>query len=131
MTDKRETEDWFPLSRNFSLGTHLKFTLVNKIEAMYERPRVNVKVERGSTFTFTRDLPYILSTLFTRVNKIYVRNACRKNYATVEIHLESDSTDPSTVFSTFNMDKFGKIPWHHWKEHLKMSEIVKFESDTS
>jgi len=57
---------------------------------MYERPPVNVKVERGSTFTFTRDLPNIASTLFTRVNKIYVRNAC-KNYATVEIHLESDS----------------------------------------
>ena len=98
----------FPLSRNFSLGTHVKFTLVNKIEAVYERPRVNVKVERGSTFTFTRDLPYIVSTLFTRVNKIYLRKA-RKNYATVEIHLESDSMDPSTVFSTFKMDKFGKL----------------------
>ena len=82
------------------------------MEAMYERPSVNVKVERGSTFTFTRDLPYIVSTLFTRVNNIYVRNTCQ-NYATVEIHLESDSTDPSTVFSTFNMDKFGKIRCHH------------------
>ena len=75
---------------------------------MYERPPVNVKVERGSTFTFTRDLPYIVSTLFTRVNKVYVRNAY-KNYATVEIHLKSYSTDPSTVFSTFKMDKFGKL----------------------
>ena len=108
MTDKGETEGWFPLSHNFSLRTHVKFTLVNEIEVMYERPRVNVKVERGSTFTFTRDLPYIVSILFTRVNKIYVRKA-RKNYATVEIHLEPDSMDPSTVFSTFNMDKFGKI----------------------
>ena len=61
------------MSRNFSLGTHVKFMLVNKIEAVYERPRVNVKVERGSTFTLTLDLPYIVSTLFTRVNKIYVR----------------------------------------------------------
>ena len=26
---------------------------------MYETPRDNVNVERGSTFTFTRDLPYI------------------------------------------------------------------------
>ena len=42
-------------------------TRVNEIEAMYERPRVNVKVERGSTFTSTRDLPYIVSILFTRV----------------------------------------------------------------
>ena len=31
---------------------------------MYERPRVNVKDERGSTFTFTRDPPYIVSILF-------------------------------------------------------------------
>ena len=34
---------------------------------MYERPRVNVKVERGLTFTFTRHLPHIASNLFTHV----------------------------------------------------------------
>ena len=130
MTDKRETEGWFPLSHNSSLRTQVKFTLVNKIETMYGRPRVNVKVEWGSTFTFTRDLPYIVSTLFTRVNKVYVRNAY-KYYATVETHLESDSMDPSTVFSTFKMDKFGKLRWHHWRGRLEMSEIVKFKSDTS
>ena len=61
-------EGGFPLLRNFSLGKHLKFTRVNEIEAMYERPRVNVKVERGSTFTFLRDPPYIIYT-----RKIYVR----------------------------------------------------------
>ena len=33
---------------------------------------------------------------------------------------------PSTVFSTFNLDKLGKI---HWKERLKISKITKFESD--
>ena len=33
---------------------------------MYERPRVNVKVEQGVTFMFTRDLPYIASNIFTR-----------------------------------------------------------------
>ena len=39
---------------------HAKFThVINEIEVMCERPRVNVKAERGSTFTFTRDLPYI------------------------------------------------------------------------
>ena len=36
---------------------------------MYERPRLNVKVELGSTFTYARDLPYIVSTLFMRVRK--------------------------------------------------------------
>ena len=42
----------FPCERS-----HVKFTRVNEIEAMYhyQRPRVNVKVERGSTFTFTLD----------------------------------------------------------------------------
>ena len=40
---------------------------------MYERSRVNVKVERGSTFTFTRDLPFIASILFTRVELTCLR----------------------------------------------------------
>ena len=40
---------------------HVKFTRVNKIEAMYEKPRVNVKVEPRSTFTLTRDRPYVAS----------------------------------------------------------------------
>ena len=42
------------------------------MEAMYERPLVNMKVERRSTFTFTRDFPYIVSP-FIRASKIYVR----------------------------------------------------------
>ena len=54
------------------MRTHVKFTCVNEIETMYERPRVNMKVERGPTFAFTRDLPYIVFFLFTRI-KIYVR----------------------------------------------------------
>ena len=40
---------------------------------MYERPRVNVNVERGSTFSFTRGLPYIVSISFTRVKFTCVR----------------------------------------------------------
>ena len=43
----------------------------------------NVKVGRGSTFTFTRDLPYIVSILFYFILPVYAL----KNYATVEIHL--------------------------------------------
>ena len=34
---------------------------------MYERPRINVKVEPRSTITFTRDLSYIASIVFTCV----------------------------------------------------------------
>ena len=60
-----------PLSRNFYVRTHVYFTYVNKVVAMYEVPGVNVKVERGSTFTITRCLSYIASILFTCVQ--YVR----------------------------------------------------------
>ena len=56
------------MSRYFSLRRR-----VNEIEAIYERAHVSVKVERGSTFTYTRDLPYIVSILFTRVKFTCVR----------------------------------------------------------
>jgi len=63
----------FPNFTRHHLITHTNFTRENKIEEMYEKPRVNVKVERGSTFAFTRDLPYIASILFTRVKFAYVK----------------------------------------------------------
>ena len=63
----------FPLSHNFYVRTHLNFTRVNKIEAMYKRSRVNVKFEPRSTFMITRDRPYIASILFTRVKFTCVR----------------------------------------------------------
>ena len=49
------------------LCTYVKFTRVNKIEAICGRSRVNVKVERDSTFACARDLPYNTSNLFTGV----------------------------------------------------------------
>ena len=63
----------FPLSRDFYVRTHVNFTRVNKRETMYERSRVSVNVEQGSTFMFTRDLPYIVSSSFTRVYFTCVR----------------------------------------------------------
>ena len=56
------------------MSTHINFTHVNEIEAMNRRSRVNVKVEPRSTFAFTRGL-------------LYIASISRKNYATVEIHL--------------------------------------------
>ena len=55
---------------------------------MYEKPRVNVKVEPRSTFTFTRGFSYITSILiYARKTRSSLRPYARKNYATVEIHL--------------------------------------------
>ena len=57
---------------------------------MYEKPRVNVKVERGSTFTFTRGFSYITSiSIYARKASSSLRPYARKNYATVEIHLKA------------------------------------------
>ena len=67
----------FPLLRSYHVRTHVNFTRVNKIEAMYERSRANVKAERGSSFTFTRDLPF-------NVSIIYARNARSRRHVKVE-----------------------------------------------
>ena len=61
------------LSRNFYTRTHVNFTHVNKVEAIYGRSRVSVKVDRGSTFTFTRGLSYIASISFMRVKFTCIR----------------------------------------------------------
>ena len=50
-----------------TISYRMNFTCVNKTEAMHERPHANAKVERGSTFTFTHDPPFIASILFMRV----------------------------------------------------------------
>ena len=46
------------------------FTSANKIETIYGRPRVTVKVEPRSTFTFTRGFSHIVSILFTLVKPV-------------------------------------------------------------
>ena len=52
------------MSRNFKARTQVIFTCANKIEAMYGRSRVSLKVEPRSTFTFTLDLSYVLPVLY-------------------------------------------------------------------
>ena len=56
-----------------SMRTHVKFTCVNTIEAMYGRPRGNVKVELPSIFTLTRGLSYIQGHPTAIFGKISVR----------------------------------------------------------
>ena len=56
---------------------------------MYERPRVNVKVERGSTFTLRVDRSYIASKPALTASILFTRVHTEKNYATVVIHLNT------------------------------------------
>ena len=50
------------------MRTHVDFMLVIETGAIYEVSRVNVKIERVSSFTFARNLSYIASFVF------YARN---------------------------------------------------------
>ena len=59
-----------------SLNFFVKFTCVNRIEAMCENPRVTVKLSEVQ-LSFVCDLPYIATFLGSR--KIY---AARDNYTT-------------------------------------------------
>ena len=52
----------FPLSRNFHVHPHLDSRRVNEIEAMYELSGVS-----RSILTFTCDLSYIVTNLFTHL----------------------------------------------------------------
>ena len=63
------------------MRTHVNFTRENKIEAMYGKSRVNVKVEPRSTFTFTRGLLFTVSISFTPVKCTCVRAEKFENWA--------------------------------------------------
>ena len=63
------------------MRTHEKFTRVNEIEAMLEKPFVNVKVEQGSTLR--------LRVTFHTLPLFYLRAYAQKKYAKVEIHLKA------------------------------------------
>ena len=78
--------------------TCVNFTHVNKIEAMYERLRIDVKVERGFNFGVYAQ-PFIHCLYF-----IYIR----KNYARVEIYpptkhcIKASDTRKGNLFISWN-----------------------------
>ena len=58
------------------MRTHVRFTRVNKKEAVSEASGVNAKVERGPTlmFTRTRDLSYVACTcLYLRTYELVLK----------------------------------------------------------
>ena len=66
LLEATSTTCWFPMSRDFF--TFVKFTFANKIEAMYQRSHVSVKVETRSTSRLISKLYwlYILPLLYIR-----------------------------------------------------------------
>ena len=75
-----------PMSRNF-----YERTRVNKVEAVYGKSRVNLKVKRGSTFyVYERPCIQIAAILFTRA-KVLCAYA-HKIYLTAEFHPKGGCT---------------------------------------
>ena len=70
---------------------------------MYGRSRVNVKVERGLTFTFTRTLSHIVSILFTHVKpvKVYVRTHVKitRQWKSTLMHSPKSTCTPRTFIA--------------------------------
>ena len=60
----------------------LSFTRVNKIEAMYERPKVNVKLNLAQLLRL-RVAFHTLPLIY--LHALILRAFARKNYATLEI----------------------------------------------
>ena len=84
----------------------------------------------------TPDLSWIIDRIrglvHTNPHSFFLQeSALRPHEPLNPLNHPSPSIDLFTVFSSFDMDKFGKIRRHHWKERLNVSKIAKFESDTS
>ena len=97
-------QGWFPPSPNFYVRPCVNFTHVNKIEAMHERLRIDVKVERGFSFLRPRTTFHTLPQLYI----IYTR----KNYTTLEIHpytnivsIKANDTRKGSLFIVIYKDR--------------------------
>ena len=66
------------------MRTRVKITCVNKLEAMCERSRVNVKVKPRSELLCLRATFYTLPLIYLYM--LILRAKARKNYATMENH---------------------------------------------
>ena len=84
------------VARRLKVDLHINFTHVNETEANYEVSQVNVKVERGSTFTFTRELSYIASNIFTPLT-----NEIKAMYRRSSVHVKLNLAQPLRVCVVF------------------------------
>ena len=90
-----ELKGWSPLSRNFLVRTCVKFPFANRIEAMYERSHVSVKVEPRSTSRLISTL-YILPLCCVRDKNLRALTYVVKN-ASVEINLKQNVFERRTL----------------------------------
>ena len=114
MSDKRETEGWFPLSHNFSLRTHVKFTLVNEIEAITEKNYCTCTCYRSlinmNNSTEFAPCPREVSTLFITITSVISFVACTGNVLVTVTFFSTPRLRTSTNVYIVNMaisDIFG------------------------
>ena len=128
---KNLSQGWFPLPRNFYARVCIKFTFTNKIEAMYVRSHVSVKVEPRTTSRLISTL-YILPLFYLRDLNSRVL-MCVANNASVDVNLnmtlygrrEHKGTNLSFSFWTLRwslrINIQGNIShlknWANWNNH--------------
>ena len=94
----------------------LSLTLVNKMGAVYERPRVNVKVERGSTFIARPTIH--CHTLFAR-----------QKFTCVHMHNQlRDSGNPPFEGAPFGCKKFGVVRVEGFYRNVSFYGIFPYSS---
>ena len=87
----KQAKGWFPLTRNFYVGTYVTFTFAYGIEAVHERSLVGKKVKPRSTSRLISTL-YILSLLHFTCVKVRSQKRVR------EINLKWIVFCPYTIF---------------------------------
>ena len=106
-------------------------------KASYGLPQVSFSKVRLGARSFIKNEFHLCvkKTLFHKkgwAQRLALKKSLRANW---EIAHCSGITDLSTFFfSTFDMDKFGKICRHHWKERVKISkerDLLKTNGDTA
>ena len=109
------------MSRNFYVRTCVKFTFANKIDAMYERSHVSVKVEPRSTSRLISTL-YILPLFYLRDQNLRALTCVAKN-ASVEINLY-----PRLEWDCIQVDCFEQNPQFRLLECGKLTCFPGFAS---
>ena len=108
-------------------------------KASYRLPQVSFSKVRLGARSFIKNEFHlrVKKTLFHKkgwAQRLALKKSLRANWEIVYCSGITDLFTFSFFFSTFDMDKFGKICRHHWKERLKISkerDLLKTNGDTA
>ena len=110
------------------MRTHVNLARVNKIETLYGRSLVYVKVEPGSIFTITFGLSYIASISFTCVRTDKITQQWKSNLRSISRGSQWWRRKISAVFSGYGRERVCKaiVKYFEWRLGALASLVVCF-----